>query len=318
MNILAACGGAGLAGAQGRLQVLGALLRLRARRPRLLHRGDAPPAPAAHADRAGHRRGRARRRARSRERNPRRDRDRAALRQRPRPGPRARATRRCSRCRPCRRSSASTRATSSSPRTTSPACSSTRRATTCPASTTRPATACSCSRRSRRCSASRSRRCCRRGAPGIAAGALRRAGAADPARDAAAAALRPRARQPQAQGGRLRVPRDVARDRPGVRRAPAHARAARRAPGEGYQYEREVEEFLRWSPAVRGDDRLGLGRLSRDQLAELARALESLPSAPGAPGAARTRGGRRHVAHRLALLLGRRGRRRSSPPTRSG
>jgi UDP-glucose 4-epimerase len=50
--------------------------------------------------------------------------------------------------------------------------------------------------------------------------------------------------------------------------------------GEGYQYEREVEEFLRWSPAVRGDDqlgldRLGLGRLSRDQLAELARALES-------------------------------------------
>jgi UDP-glucose 4-epimerase len=45
--------------------------------------------------------------------------------------------------------------------------------------------------------------------------------------------------------------------------------------GEGYQYEREVEEFLRWSPAVRGDDQLGLGRLSRDQLAELARALES-------------------------------------------
>ena len=47
--------------------------------------------------------------------------------------------------------------------------------------------------------------------------------------------------------------------------------------GEGFQYEREVEEFLRWSPAVRGDDRLRLGRLSRDQLAELARALESLP-----------------------------------------
>jgi UDP-glucose 4-epimerase len=53
-------------------------------------------------------------------------------------------------------------------------------------------------------------------------------------------------------------------------------RNLRPAPGEGYQYEREVEEFLRWSPAVRGDDRLGLGRLNRDQLAELARALDSL------------------------------------------
>jgi UDP-glucose 4-epimerase len=49
--------------------------------------------------------------------------------------------------------------------------------------------------------------------------------------------------------------------------------------GEGYQYEREVEEFLRWSPAVRGDDRLGLERLGRDQLAELARALESVRGA---------------------------------------
>ena len=38
-------------------------------------------------------------------------------------------------------------------------------------------------------------------------------------------------------------------------------RGLRAAPGAGYQYEREVEEFLRWSPAVRGDDRLGLGRL---------------------------------------------------------
>jgi UDP-glucose 4-epimerase len=54
-------------------------------------------------------------------------------------------------------------------------------------------------------------------------------------------------------------------------------RGLRPAHGEGYQYERDVEEFLRWSPAVRGDDRLGLERLSRDQLAELARALEALP-----------------------------------------
>ena len=56
-------------------------------------------------------------------------------------------------------------------------------------------------------------------------------------------------------------------------------RGLRAGEGEGYQYERDVEEFLRWSPAVRGDDRLGLGRLSRDQLAELARALEALPRA---------------------------------------
>jgi len=57
-------------------------------------------------------------------------------------------------------------------------------------------------------------------------------------------------------------------------------RGLRSAPGDGYQYEREVEEFLRWSPAVRSrEDRLGLGRLTSDQLAELARALESLPDA---------------------------------------
>jgi UDP-glucose 4-epimerase len=57
-------------------------------------------------------------------------------------------------------------------------------------------------------------------------------------------------------------------------------RGLREGGGEGYQYEREVEEFLRWSPAVRGDEGLGLRRLSRDQLAELARALEALPATP--------------------------------------
>jgi UDP-glucose 4-epimerase len=50
----------------------------------------------------------------------------------------------------------------------------------------------------------------------------------------------------------------------------------------GYRYEREVEEFLRWSPSVRGGDRLALERLSGDQLAELARAIESLSA--GRPG----------------------------------
>ena len=61
MNILAACGGPDSPVTQGRLQVLRALLRLRARRPELLHRGDAPPAPAAHAAGVRHRRGRGRR-----------------------------------------------------------------------------------------------------------------------------------------------------------------------------------------------------------------------------------------------------------------
>ena len=56
---------AGLARAQGRLQVLRALLRLRARRPGVLHRGDAAPAPAAHAPGVGHRGGRERRPRRS-------------------------------------------------------------------------------------------------------------------------------------------------------------------------------------------------------------------------------------------------------------
>ena len=56
-------------------------------------------------------------------------------------------------------------------------------------------------------------------------------------------------------------------------------RGLRADPGAGYQYEREVEEFLRWSPAVRWRRPLGLRRLGRDQLAELARVLESLPDA---------------------------------------
>jgi UDP-glucose 4-epimerase len=54
-------------------------------------------------------------------------------------------------------------------------------------------------------------------------------------------------------------------------------RDLRPATGETYRYEREVEEFLRWSPAVRKEDRLGLGRLSRDQLGELGRALDAMP-----------------------------------------
>ena len=67
MNILAACSGPDSTVAQVRLQVLGALLRHRAGRPGVLHRVDGAPAPAADADRARHRRGRGRRRRLRRE-----------------------------------------------------------------------------------------------------------------------------------------------------------------------------------------------------------------------------------------------------------
>jgi UDP-glucose 4-epimerase len=40
---------------------------------------------------------------------------------------------------------------------------------------------------------------------------------------------------------------------------------------EPYRYEREVEDFLRWSPHVRNAREQGLGSLSRDQVAELRR-----------------------------------------------
>ena len=166
------------------------------------------------------------------------------------PGPADRRTPRCSRCPWCRRSSASTRATSSSTRTTSSACSSTPCARTCPASTTPPATACSCSRRSRACSASRWRRSCRRGGRAWRCRALRLLGIDPPPEMAQPAALRPRRRQPQAQGRGSAAAPHYARDGAGVRRAPAGARlrqGRRRAP---YRYEREVEEFLRYSPSV--------------------------------------------------------------------
>ena len=132
MNILAACSGPDSPVTQGRLQVQRALLRLRAGRPGVLHRGDAA-ARTRRARRSSATSSRPRRPSRDfAERNPRRHRDRAALRQRPRARPAHVAHRAARRCPSCRRSSASTRATSSSTRTTSSACSSTRSATTSP------------------------------------------------------------------------------------------------------------------------------------------------------------------------------------------
>ena len=114
-----------------------------------------------------------------------------------------------------------------------------------------PATACSCSRRSRACSASRSLPLLPPWGTGLAAGPLRLAGLRIPPEMLQPAALRPRARQPQAQGRRLRA---SATRR--ARRSQAfaeHLRLRRPARGDGqpYRYEREVEEFLRWSPSVR-------------------------------------------------------------------
>ena len=83
MNILAACSGAGLAGAQGRLQVARRTTTAASRTtPRSSPRTMRAPAPAAHADRARHRRGRARGRRLRRASTPTSTVDRAALRQR--------------------------------------------------------------------------------------------------------------------------------------------------------------------------------------------------------------------------------------------
>ena len=71
-----------------------------------------------------------------------------------------------------------------------------------------------------------------------------------PARDGQPDALRARARQPQAEGsGSVAAPHH-ARDGAGVAE---HLRVAaiKRDAGEPYRYEREVEEFLRYSPSVR-------------------------------------------------------------------
>jgi UDP-glucose 4-epimerase len=55
---------------------------------------------------------------------------------------------------------------------------------------------------------------------------------------------------------------------------------------EPYRYEREVEDFLRWSPHVKNAREKSLGSLSRDQLAELQRLVSGY--AGGAPDAVTT------------------------------
>jgi hypothetical protein len=50
---------------------------------------------------------------------------------------------------------------------------------------------------------------------------------------------------------------------------------------EPYRYEREVEDFLRWSPHVKNTRDLTASELSRDQLAELQRLLTSFADTAG-------------------------------------
>ena len=161
-------------------------------------------------------------------------------------------TPRCSRCPPCPASSASTRATSSSTRTTSSARSHHAVLNDLPASTTSRPTVCSRCRRSPACSASRSRRCCRPWGPG------------SPPRQATLGIRIPDEVRQQLRYGRgldnRRFKQSGYRFTLTTREAvQAFATALRLKPlresGEApYRYEREVEEFLRWSPSVRCEE----------------------------------------------------------------
>ena len=203
MNILAACRGAGLAGPQARLQVLGALLRLRARRPGLLHRGHAPPAPAAHADRARHRRGRGGGRRVRREAT--RDVTVTVLRFANVARARARHAHTA-----CCRLPVVPMILGFDPRyqfiheDDIVGCARVRRrARTCPGVYNAAADGVLALSEVAACWASRARRCCRRWAPGWWPRRCAALGRAHPAGDAQPAALRTRARQPPAEGGGL-------------------------------------------------------------------------------------------------------------------
>ena len=157
------------------------------------------------------------------------------------------------------------------------------------------------SARSPACSASRSRRSCRRGAPALAAAPLRRARAAHPARDrstscaSAAASTTASSRRPASATATRRA-------RPCIKlaRAPAPGADPAAAPQEAYRYEREVEEFLRWSPSVRPTAR-------RPEPAPANLAPGERRAAGLGQGSARLRRPRRRGAHRSAALAGARG-----------
>ena len=271
MNILAACIGAGLAGAQGGVQVLRPLLRLRAGRPGLLRRDDGPPAPAAHADRARHRRGRGLASASSPTKNP--DVAVTILRFANVLGPDVRTSHIGLFSLP-----AVPMILGFDPRyqfvheddVVHALEHAVKRR--CRASTTWPATACW------RCSEVAGLL----GKPyapvlppwgtGLAAAALRRLGRRTSrprcsTSCASAAALDNRALKAarlRATATRAARPCSSSASTCACTRSCAAAR-------EPYRYEREVEEFLRWSPHVKNAREKSLGSLNRDQLAELQR-----------------------------------------------
>ena len=121
------------------------------------------------------------------------------------------------------------------------------RPTTCPASTTSPATGSCRGARWPRSAASAPRPCRRRHRARHLAAAPDRGAAAR--RAARPAAVRPRRRQPAAQGGRLPLPVHVGRGGRGLRRG-LRLRETVGATEPTYRYERDVEKFFRHSPAV--------------------------------------------------------------------
>ena len=169
------------------------------------------------------------------------------------PGPGHDPQRAARACRWCRASSASTRATSSSTRTTSSARSTTRSSTTCPASTTRRPTACWRCRRSRACWASRTRRSCRPFGTGLAAAVTGRIGIRIP--EEVLRQLRygrgQDNRKLKQSGFRFTL---TTRETVQEFAAALRLKPLRESGAAPYRYEREVEEFLRWSPSVRRDE----------------------------------------------------------------
>ena len=253
MNILAACAGRGLAGAQVRLQVLRPLYGCEQDDPAFFTEAMRRPHPPRDADRARHRRGRGVGRATSPSKQPRRRRHRAALRQRAR----------------ARRADLATPGCSSLPLVpmilgfdpryqfvheddivARPRAR--RRATASPASSTSPPTACS---RSRRWSALLGKRA----AAGPAAVGHRTA--------ARAAARALGVRIPPEMLNQLRFGRGIDNRRykatgfeygyttRGDGRSPSPSTCgcsrSSAASSPAYRYEREVEEFLRRSPLAR-------------------------------------------------------------------
>ena len=280
MNILAACGGPDSPVRKVVFKSSAHYYGCERDDPAFFTEDDAAPAPAAHAARARHRRGRRRPSQGFAERNPDVTVTDAALLQRAR----ART------CGPAHSALLALPGRPGDPRLR-PAlpvhprgrhrrrARSTRCATTCRASTTPRRTACSRCREVAGLLGKPLAPVLPPWGTGLAAArAAARSGCAIPDEMLPAAALRPRAGQPQAQGGRL--PLRATRRARRCRRSPRQLRLrpCARAPGAPYRYEREVEEFLRCARAC-GDAELPPGLDAPARLQDVVRrAVRFLPS----------------------------------------